>query len=210
MHCQWEVPHHFRALHKSFLCLGLSVPFMGGIYAKLKKSKCLIIFWSFGMNVFTICQCIGKLHISYDFCLNFVWYRSHHSFNGEKIMQIYRVQILRQCLHYFALWTGKHVPHTLTILIGYWKHCRPIRVGRTHKRCGTYLFTVQSSRIIATISALCTEVVSLISSHSRGYSWCIDVVIQKYIRKLILARILPWMYITYLDVSTCVKFLNGL
>ena len=25
-----------------------------------------------------------------------------------------------------------------------------------------------------------------------------------------LARILPWMYATYLDVSTCVKFLNGL
>ena len=25
-----------------------------------------------------------------------------------------------------------------------------------------------------------------------------------------LAKILPWMYATYLDVSTCVKFLNGL
>ena len=25
-----------------------------------------------------------------------------------------------------------------------------------------------------------------------------------------LARILPWMYATYLDISTCVKFLNGL
>ena len=34
------------------LCLGLSVPFMGGIYAKLKKGRILVIF----------CMVIGYEH----------------------------------------------------------------------------------------------------------------------------------------------------
>ena len=113
-----EVPHHFRALYKSFLCLGLSVPFKGGIYAKLKRVNAGIV-WSFGINIFTTCQCTGKLHISFDFCLIFAWYRSHSSFNGEKNYANPQSADIVAMTPLLCTVKGMHVPHTLTILIGY-------------------------------------------------------------------------------------------